>query len=148
MKRTLTPRYMLIHSDSATIDMNNLSPFAHAFGPFEDYKAVLAFDREVPDDTCYRFAVPIVGPDDVDLRIMLTGRLAGVRPAAVMLPPREPEKAGPASTLHEVLQEAFAQMERDERKRQKAARKEAKRKKRAEREEISESEKRALDGDR
>lgn len=85
----LSPRYILVHSFEATINIADPSPFAHCFGPFDNLDALLAFEDDKGEDTCYRFAIPLVGPEQRDLTITMIGRTLGARPATVGLPHRE-----------------------------------------------------------
>lgn len=84
-----SPRFILVHSDMATLDANAVNRKAHAFGPFDDFEALLRFDKTTPKDTCYRFAIPLLGPEEQDLALMVRGVTSGFRPGAMPMPPRE-----------------------------------------------------------
>lgn len=104
-----SPRYILVHSHDSTVDANNLDRRGHAFGPFDSFEAVVAFDQKMPRDTCYRFAVPLLGPKNRDVMTTMMGLRVGARPGAVSLPPRdEPSDSTPISRLiAEAINELF-----------------------------------------
>jgi hypothetical protein len=102
------PRYILVHSFGASIDANNLDSRGHCFGPFKDYDAVVAFDKAMPRDSCSRFVLPLIGPKQRDVAIMLMGMRAGCRAGALELPPREDPAETPMTRLiTEALNELF-----------------------------------------
>ncbi len=85
-----SPRYILIHAHKAVLDANDLDPRGHAFGPFDSYADAVEFDKQTPEDSCYRFAVPLIGPESSDMALTQLGLSLGVRPGTLPLPPREP----------------------------------------------------------
>lgn len=122
-----SPRYILVHASDATLDANALDNRAHAFGPFEDFDAVIAFDAASASDDCYRFAFPLVGPESRDIRIASDGALSGFRPGARMLPPRSGLVEHPFRRLIDQAMDEIRRVEKRQRKeakrRAKAARK-------------------------
>lgn len=109
MNNLPSPRYILVHSHDSTIDSSGPDPVSHCFGPFKNYEALVAFDKTIPRDTCYRFALPLVGPKQRDVSIMVMGLRAGARPAAISLPEREPktEETPVSRLIAEALNELF-----------------------------------------
>jgi hypothetical protein len=103
-----SPRYILVHSHDSTMDANNLDVRGHCFGPFATYDDMVAFDKTMPRDSCYRFALPLIGPKQKDVGIMVMGMRAGCRPGALSLPPREDPAETPMTRLiTEALNELF-----------------------------------------
>lgn len=120
-----SPRFILVHSHDAVLDAHHLDRRGHAFGPFDDYDDLVTFDAEMPSDSCYRFAIPLVGPERQDVALAAAGVRLGARPGAMPLPPREKEETA-ESPLVTLLKVAYEQMRLDEKRRRKAAKKEAK----------------------
>jgi hypothetical protein len=123
-----SPRYMLIHSHNATLDANQLDPRAHAFGPFDNYDALVAFDATFPKDSCYRIAVPLVGPAIDDVGITALGYAIGAHPASLSLPPRGDETpvSEPLNEQNAFTKSAYS-IDETMKRLQKRLRKEAKR---------------------
>lgn len=63
----VTERIIVVHSRDPILDHNNPDLLlAHCFGPFESFEEAQEFD-DVEPDACYKFALPLVGPDIADL---------------------------------------------------------------------------------
>ena len=116
--KPLSPRYVLIHTRQAVTGPESLDRAAHAFGPFDTYDDLVAFDGQWMEDDCYRFAVPVIGPERRDMTIAAIAMSLGARPAALTLPDRAPKPA-----IEGLVKEAL----RHAKKEAKRAKKEAKR---------------------
>jgi hypothetical protein len=124
-----SPRFILVHSHDATLDAHHLDRRGHAFGPFDDYSDLVEFDAQTANDSCYRFAIPLVGPQSKDVLLTIQGLTLGARPGAMPLPPRGSESGASAMAgLMDALKAHMEQAAKEERKRaKKAAKKEARR---------------------
>lgn len=125
-----SPRFILVHSHDSTLDAHALDRRAHAFGPFDDYDDLVVFDAQTATDSCYRFAIPIIGPEQRDMELTAKGLRLGARPGAMPLPPRSKDETQ-ESPIVTLLKATYAEMQRREKDRRKAAKKAEKAKKRA-----------------